>query len=222
MSAAEQHFNNIESHPHEHYQTHIIRRIFSAEQEDDPTVFIAYYDEDSLEYAQRILIWFALRYGAGNVHNTGDIPPFVDSPEYYLRGKLRNSDLLVVIIGPMWERMLNDLGNDIMRIAVRIALEEHKPVVPICVKGAPPPREIDLPHDMRRMLDAKVISLDDGGFEDDMRRALAQVSRHVDTERISEPIDEFEDVYERFWAAYDNRRWLEALELLDASSDITR
>ncbi len=215
MTAADHNLNNVEAQQHEHYQTHIIRRIFSAEQDDDPTVFIAYYHEDSLEYAERILIWFALRYGAGNVHNTGDIPPFVDSPEYYLRGKLRNSNLLVIIIGSWWERILIDGGSDFMRIAVRLALEEHKPIIPICVNGAPVPREIDLPHDIRPLLDFQAISLDEGGFEDDMRRALTQITRNVKPVHTAEPLTEFETIYEQFWAAYNTKRWSDALALLD-------
>lgn len=221
MSVATQ---NINVHPHEHYQTHVVRRIFSAEQEDDPTVLIAYYDEDSRDYAESILVWFALRYGAGNVYNTGDMPPFVDSPEYYIRGKLRNSDLLIVIIGPLWDRILGNNSSDFMRISVRVAVEEGKPIIPICVKGAIPPREIDLPHDMRAMLNFPAISSEEEHFEDDLRRALAQITRSMDPDNTLETLEEFEDMYARFWDAYHNHKWTEALALLNQlrESDVAR
>lgn len=83
------------------------------------------------------------------------IPPGVDFTEY-LREWVSRSDLLLVVIGPLWLEMTRadglaepDATFDYVRVEIREALSQKKRVVPVLLDGVPMPAADDLPPDIR-------------------------------------------------------------------------
>ncbi len=130
------------------------------------TVFISYRRDDNADFVERIRDWFMMRYGRDNVFMDFDtLPPFVPFAEF-IRERVRESDVVVAIIGPRWLELLREKEaaglEDYVRIEVGLALKEGKLVAPICIKDAPIPREADLPPDVRPMLAYNAARIDTG------------------------------------------------------------
>jgi hypothetical protein len=187
-----------------------VRRAFASDADFEPSVFIAYYHADTQTFTQHIQTWLALRYGARNVVTTADIPPFVGSAGYYLHQKIESCDLVLVIIGPQWESAGRNAPREAeyLRTAVRIALENNRPLALVCVEGAELPRLIDLPFDMRPMLQAPIVSLNSiRRFGGDLQQLLDQLKP---AEPVAQPTlsdQQFEGLYEQFMQSYRAADW---------------
>src|SRR5512145_1622371 len=138
-------------------------------------IFISYRRHDHPDFVERIRDWFLLRYGRDSVFMDFDnIPPFTRFADY-IRQRVRECDVLIAIVGPSWMDTLREreqhADEDYVRLEIRLALEEGKPIAPICIKGAAPPRVHDLPADLRPMLDYNVAFLNSGrDFLDNIER----------------------------------------------------
>ncbi len=199
----------------------VVRDTFAGTGEHVADVFIAYYPDDSRHAAESIQAWFALRYGSANVVTSAGMPPFLGSAEYYIREKLRTCHFLVAIIGPAWVQTLAERRaegeRDTVRLAIRLALEEGRPVVPVCMDGVELPRVIDLPHDLRPMLNFPAVRLGEGrSFADQIAWVFEQVGTGDDPLDADLPLAEFETQYAQFRAAYDAGDWSAALGHLAA------
>ncbi len=130
-------------------------------------IFINYRRADNPDFVERIRDWFAWTYGRDSVFMDFDtIPPFTPFADF-IRDKVRECDVLVAIIGPRWmdllrERVEQGDDEDYVQLEIRLALEEGKPIAPICIKNAPPPRARDLPNPLRPMLEYNMAKLDAG------------------------------------------------------------
>ncbi|NDJ78043.1 MAG: formylglycine-generating enzyme family protein, partial [Chloroflexi bacterium] len=138
-----------------------------------------------------------------------------------VREKVRGCHFLVVVIGPAWkeilaERMANG-QEDVMRLALRAAVQEHKPIVPVCVDEASWPREIDLPFDLRPMLKYPPAFVSEGQqFRENIQWVFDQIDLEEESEATSTvQLTDFEDLYQGFLAAYDAEDWEIALDFLE-------
>lgn len=152
------------------------------------TIFISYRRDDNSVFVERIRDWFIHRYEREHVFMDFDsIPPFVNFADF-IREKVQESDALIAVIGPEWLNLLKKKAEsgdeDYVRIEIGLALQMGKLVAPICIMGATIPRRIELPDDLRPMLDYNAAHLNSGhAFYDDIERIVEAVEREVDKHR---------------------------------------
>lgn len=145
-------------------------------------IFLSYRRADHPDFVERIRDWFAWKYGRDSVFMDFDtIPPFTRFADF-IREKVRECDVLVAVIGPSWLDLLNqrmsDTEEDYVRLEIRLALEEGKPIAPICIKGALSPRRRELPPDLQAMMDYNVAQLNSGRhFLDNIERTVEGVEQ---------------------------------------------
>lgn len=193
---------------------------------ENPTrkIFFSYRRADHPDFVERVRDWFALRYGRDSVFMDFDtIPPFTQFVDY-IRDKVRECDVLVAFIGPQWLELLNNQkdGNDYVRMEIRLALEEGKPIAPVCIKGARAPHSKALPDDIRTMLDYNVAYLDSGRhFLDNIEPILDALERELtklDALKVIAKVQNVEfDVFaaiQNYQEAADRYDWRVALDLL--------
>jgi hypothetical protein len=156
-------------------------------------IFLSYRRADHPDFVERIRDWFAWQYGRDSVFMDFDtIPPFTRFANF-IREKVRECDVLVAIIGPSWldllQQRMNDSEEDYVRIEIRLALEEGKPIAPISIKDAPAPRRRELPSDLQAMMDYNVAYLTSGrSFLDNIERTVNGI------EELLARIDMFQSV----------------------------
>jgi tetratricopeptide (TPR) repeat protein len=129
-------------------------------------IFISYRRNDEQDFIERIRDWFIQRYGRENVFMDFDsIPPFTKFADY-IREKVDETDVMVVIIGPKWVELLQERAksfqDDYVRIEVSMALQKDKVIAPICIKGAGVPARNLLPSDLQPLLDHNMAFLNSG------------------------------------------------------------
>jgi hypothetical protein len=139
-------------------------------------IFISYRREDSAGFAGRLAD--ALEQGLGTeqvFRDVDDIRPgqdFVDAIET----QLRQMDVVLVLIGPQWSDIARDGArrlddpDDFVRLEIRLALAQGKPLIPVLVGGALMPAERDLPEDIRALARRQAFSLSDAGWKGDVAR----------------------------------------------------
>lgn len=147
-------------------------------------IFVNYRRSDNRDFVERIRDWFVMRYGRESVFMDFDtIPPFTRFDDF-IRDKVRECDVLVAVIGPRWLELLRERAHkpdeDYVRIEIRLALEEGKPIAPIIIKNAAIPDPDDMPDDIRAMFDYNVAYLDSGRtFLDNIQHIMDAVERQL-------------------------------------------
>jgi len=198
-------------------------------EEQKPTrkIFFNYRRADNPDFVERIRDWFAWKYGRDSVFMDFDtIPPFTAFADF-IREKVRECDLLVAIIGPQWldilhDRLAHNDEEDYVQTEIRLALEEGKPIAPICIKKAAIPRARDLPPELRPMLEYHVAHLDSGKhFLDNIEMILEAVERELtklDALKVMAKVQTVEfDVFaaiQNYQEAADRQDWKVALDWL--------
>lgn len=122
-----------------------------------PKIFISYRRVDSQDFTDRLFEHLAKHFGQENVFqdvgDSGKIPLGVDFVEY-LADQVRACDVVLVVIGEQWTRILQDRVNrddDFVRIEVESALAQQKVVIPILKSATPMPASTDLPESIRKL-----------------------------------------------------------------------
>jgi hypothetical protein len=147
-------------------------------------VFISYRRDDCQPQANGLNDGLRQRLDSTEIFMDVDsIPPGTDFEEY-ITNWIERSDIVLVLIGDNWldtdhrgDRRLDD-PNDFVRLEIRIALQQGKKVLPVCVEGAEMPRTADLPEDISRLARIQSIELSDQRWRDDVSR-LAEAVRNV-------------------------------------------
>ena len=155
-------------------------------------IFISYRREDSEWPAHEI--YNAIR---RRVHDPKEdvfidvdhIPLGVNFKDH-INGKVAQCDVLLALIGRGWlnvrdpqtgERRL-DNPDDFVRIEIASALESGLKVVPVLLDGTPPPREVELPDDLKELSLRNGIEVRRLSFEADVERLLAGLRLHAASE----------------------------------------
>lgn len=106
--------------------------------------------------------------------------------------ELRNTDTVLVIIGPNWAKMTDAQGqrrlqdpHDITRWEVEQALAhpDSSRVIPVLIDGTRPPPQEDLPDSLRGLLAKQAIGINHTSFESDMEALLAAIEGETQRER---------------------------------------
>ncbi|WP_372366186.1 SUMF1/EgtB/PvdO family nonheme iron enzyme [Candidatus Uabimicrobium sp. HlEnr_7] len=121
-------------------------------------IFISYRQSDSMDNVGRIHDRLVSQFGRDQIfRDSFSIPAgvhFVD----FLKEKLRNSSLVLVVIGKQWLKAKDNNGNvrifnneDIVRAEISIALENNIPIIPLLVQNAEMPKESELPENISQL-----------------------------------------------------------------------
>ncbi len=167
-------------------------------------IFINYRRADNTDFVERIRDWFVLRYGRESVFMDFDnIPPFTKFADY-IHETVTECDVLVAIIGPSWMQMLQEKisqhdEEDYVQAEIKLALEQKKLIAPICIKGAAVPKTLQLPLDLRPLMDYNVAHLNSGrDFLDNIERIIDALEKKLDElegmKVVSRDIDAIEQI----------------------------
>lgn len=152
------------------------------------TVFICYRREDAPATTGRIYDHLVQAFGEGSVFKDVDsIPVGADFPSHIQR-ILRQATAQVVIIGPRWLDIGNEVGQprlqnpaDFVRQEIETGLSSGIPVIPVLVEGAMMPPAQALPASVGPLTRLQAVNIRfDPDFSADVRRLITAIER-VDT-----------------------------------------
>ncbi|MHB0959625.1 MAG: toll/interleukin-1 receptor domain-containing protein [Pirellulaceae bacterium] len=153
------------------------------------TVFISYRRSDSEDVTGRIYEHLLGYFGEGTVFKDVDSIPLGADFRTAIDQAIQSSDVLLVVIGPEWidttdEKRVRRIDNadDYVRLEVEAALKREMPVIPVLVKGAQVPSELQLPTSLGPLAyrnAAKVRS--DPDFAADIERLVRCLERIIAT-----------------------------------------
>jgi formylglycine-generating enzyme required for sulfatase activity len=106
-------------------------------------VFVNYRRSDNKIFVELLRTHFMFRYGQENVFMDFDsLPPFTNFEEF-IRETVRASDVVAMMIGKRWMKLMRAKaaqgGNDYVLIELEEALKHNKVIAPICILGAEMP-----------------------------------------------------------------------------------
>ena len=119
-------------------------------------VFINHRTVDELDFVYRIRDKFVTRYGEHRVFMAPDSIPASEDSDKFLEEALNMTHVLVAIVGPKWEELLQEKSinseEDWVRREIRLALDNDLIVAPVCIKRIHMPSDESVPCDIQPML----------------------------------------------------------------------
>jgi formylglycine-generating enzyme required for sulfatase activity len=155
------------------------------------TIFISYRRHDNPSLVGRIYDRLVDRFGRGNVFkDVDDVPAGVNFRDY-IRERLSECEVMLVIIGAQWlrtsgqhERSRLDDPSDLVRVEIETALALKLTIIPIRIDGASIPLASELPTSLKRLpgINGDVIR-DDPDFSHDMQRLFKNLPKPTKVSR---------------------------------------
>jgi hypothetical protein len=148
-------------------------------------VFISYRRDDSAGHAGRLYDHLKRAFGADGVFMDLDDIGRGDTFADTLTAKLRESDVLIAVVGRRWLTLTDTAGqrrldhpDDWVREEIRTALNAGHLVIPLRVDGAAMPASSDLPEDIRGLMARQWAEVRDGTpFQNDVDALTADIRR---------------------------------------------
>jgi hypothetical protein len=119
-----------------------------------PKIFISYRRADSAYVTDSIYDHLSRYFGKENVFLDVESIPFGVDFRAYLRDQIAAHDVVLVIIGPDWARLMQERSsqlNDFVRIEIENALAMDKLVIPVQVMHTAMPNFTDLPISIQEL-----------------------------------------------------------------------
>ena len=202
-------------------------------------IFVNYRRIDSQNFVEKLFPWLVMRFGIENVFvDYSSIPEFEDFPNF-IRQKVRESDIIISVIGPKWVEEVQARAargeTDYVLIELEEATQAGKIIAPICVQNASMPAADLLPEPLRRFAMLNAAELPDGlsvqrrinGIMDRFQQMVSShgLERSVPTSAVARQRMDSDaiksDVFgaiEHFTAAYDQKEWAVAITWLEEIS----
>jgi uncharacterized protein (TIGR02594 family) len=151
-----------------------------------PRVLISYRRADSLAITGRIFDRLVSQYGKAAIYRDIDNIPLGADFRTDIDKALKESDVLLVIIGHKWlsaskdgRRRIDD-ENDQVRVEVETALERGIPVIPVLVDQAKMPAPQRLPATLKGFTFRNAVEIDSGpDFDPHVQRLLRKLDEIV-------------------------------------------
>jgi hypothetical protein len=147
-------------------------------------VFVSYRRDDSSGHAGRLFDHLSHAFGEDGVFMDVDDIRRGDTFAETLNERLRQSDVLLAVIGKRWLTLTDPAGrrrldndDDWVRSEVRGALAAGQLVIPVLVGGAALPGAAELPEDIRALAARQMAEVRDGAWSDDIARLLMDIRR---------------------------------------------
>lgn len=145
-----------------------------------PEIFLSYRRSDSSAATERLATLLARHFGADHVFfdlHRGAIAPGAEWQQV-LDQRLRQADILLVVIGPGWLEARDQAGrrleqpDDPVRHEIELALTLGAQKLPVLVAGAASPKRQQVPPSIQALFDIQAVFLDDATFEVDFHQEL--------------------------------------------------
>ena len=162
-----------------------------------PKLTISYRRADTIAIAGRIYDRLASRYGKDSVFMDIDAIPVGVDFRKYIAEILRETDVLIALIGPTWIGK-DDHGNvriadegDPVRVEVEAALQLEKRIMPVLIEPGVMPKPSELPESLAELCYLNAAQVDIGrDFNSHMDRLIASLDALLATEAPSHSADE--------------------------------
>jgi TIR domain len=148
-----------------------------------PKIIISYRRQDSEAITGRIRDRLANQYGNESVFMDIDSIPFGADFREHIGEALRETDVLIAVIGPKWTgvqkggRTRIREENDPVKIEVENAMERGIPVIPILVNNATMPKPTELPDRLKELSYRNAATVDSGR---DFHQHMDRLTRSMD------------------------------------------
>jgi hypothetical protein len=154
-----------------------------------PGIFISYRREDSGLYAHLLKTHLTEHFPDVQVFMDLDsIEAGLDFAEV-IESAVRSCAVLVALIGGNWLAITDEDGNrrlddpdDFVRFEIRTALKRCVRVIPVLLDGAKPPRQPQLPADLRKLARLNPLEMSYGRYEYDETRLMTVIGRVLTSE----------------------------------------
>jgi hypothetical protein len=162
-----------------------LREVRDVPEPPQPGIFISYRHADALPHAR--LLQVNLR------ERLPDAPVFMDLDSIeagldfakVITDAINSSGVMLVLIGPQWEKVADRHGHrrlddpgDCVRFEVRTAIKRGIRVIPVLVEGAKPPRQQELPRDLRKLARLNALEMScDHRYQYDADRLMNVIER---------------------------------------------
>jgi TIR domain len=146
-------------------------------------ILVSYRRSDSAAMAGRICDRLTARYGSDAVFLDIDSIPFAIDFRDHVRDTLRQSDVVIAVVGPRWagrgeDRVRIQDEDDPVRVEIELTLQSSIPLLPVLVDGAVMPKAADLPESLKRFAFINAAPVDTGrDFHQHMDRLIAALDR---------------------------------------------
>jgi len=161
-----------------------------------PALFISYRRSDSSDITGRIFDRLVGHFGNKPVKVLRDVDsiPVGEDFREVLRDRIKDCDVVLVVIGPTWANVKDGKGvrriddaADTVRIEIEQALELKKKVIPVCVTHAPMPTEEDLPEAIKKLAFRNGVQVrPDPDFNNDIGRLIGALDKIFKEKQIAE------------------------------------
>jgi ankyrin repeat protein len=138
-------------------------------------IFISYRRDDTAGHAGRLFDRLAQRFGKSRVYRDLDS---IDAGADFLetiRAQVRESDVLLALIGPRWITAADVNGHwrlasddDLVRTEIVTALGSGTRVIPVLLAGAKMPEARNLPGDLGKLARLNAVEIRDSHFDQDV------------------------------------------------------
>jgi TIR domain len=148
-----------------------------------PKIVISYRRQDSEAITGRIRDRLANQYGNESIFMDIDSIPLGADFREHIAQALRETDVLIAVIGPKWTgvqrggRTRIREENDPVKIEVENALERGIPVIPILVNNATMPKSAELPDRLKELSYRNAATVDSGR---DFHQHMDRLTRSMD------------------------------------------
>ncbi len=145
-----------------------------------PEIFLSYRRTDSRDATEQLATLLARQFGADHVFydlHRGAIAPGAEWQQV-LDQRLRQANILLVIIGPGWLDARDEGGrrldqpDDPVRHEIELALTLGTQKLPVLVAGTASPKRQQVPPSIQALFDIQAVRLDDATFEVDVHQEL--------------------------------------------------
>ena len=160
-------------------------------------IFISYRRDDTAGHAGRLFDRLSGTFGADGVFmDVDDIRRGEDFADT-LAERLKQSDVLLAVIGRQWLTLTDQAGmrrldkaDDWVRGEISAAICGGLLVVPVLIRGAALPKAADLPADIRALAGRQMADVRDGSWNDDIARLCKDIKRRRSRGSWSEKLRE--------------------------------
>jgi len=146
-------------------------------------ILVSYRRSDSAAMAGRICDRLTARYGGDAVFLDIDSIPFAIDFRDHVRDTLRQSDVVIAVVGPRWAGASDghvriEDEDDPVRVEIELTLQSGIPLLPVLVDGAAMPSAAQLPESLKRFAFINAAPVDTGrDFHQHMDRLIASLDR---------------------------------------------
>ena len=148
-----------------------------------PKIFISYRRDDSAVHAHSLNAELVTAFGPGQVFFDVKAIHYGEAFAPGIERNLKDSDVVVAIIGPLWSTLAGDDGRpriqlpgDYVRHEIATVLGTGKRVIPVLVDGARMPARASLPADIAALADINALTFSDRQIGEDAQRLVEAIA----------------------------------------------